>query len=286
MSAAPLVRPTTETVDNITAPLPRDTLSRIGLDKRSEPQLGPSVHADVAAGWDTILRQGLDAEIRRTLVDKYPAIANCPGAGAPKINLQVRGAVTEASLRRDERLVQKQVQVSACLTAIGSILSIALVRPDQEENRQLQELAGDAGRLLSDLYFSESETRKILLGTGLNSKFKNAIGEAPTDEWLFGIDLEERLKTVKSLERSTLELKPEKAYKPSTQQALNSKRPSTFKPPARRLPRVNGQTNWQPRNTTTNQQRTYNAQQTSRPKYQPRQPRSDNKRHHNPSNRR
>lgn len=49
--------------------------------------------------------------------------------------------------------------------------------------------------------------RKILVGANINAKYKTAIADVAPDEWLLGADLGERLKTVKSLERSAQDLK-------------------------------------------------------------------------------
>lgn len=228
--------------------LPEDILSLLGEPKKCGLKLGDPVHIDIAARWDGILKQGLDTETKNALISKYPPVANCSSMQAPKINPEVKGAATEAALRRDDRLVEKQNQITACLSAVGKILTSLLEKSGQGvEDRHLIELAGDTGRLLADMHFSESESRRILVGASLNKKFKGAMGDAPPDEWLFGSDLGERLKTAKSLERSTLELKGEKLPTLSTKPKgnLNFKRPSNNKVPQKRFLRMDGQNHTQ-----------------------------------------
>ncbi|KAJ8929757.1 hypothetical protein NQ314_017528, partial [Rhamnusium bicolor] len=163
--------------------LPEDILSLLGETKRDGPKLSDPVHVDIAARWETILKQGLGAKTKNTLIKKYPPAANCPSMQAPRINLEVKGAATEAALRRDDWLVDKQNQIAACLSAIGKMLTHCLERSSQGvEDHHLIELAGDTGRLLADMHFSESESRRILIGASLNEKFKEALGDVPPDE--------------------------------------------------------------------------------------------------------
>lgn len=149
-------------------------------------------------------------------------MANCLGVRPPKINPELKASASEAALKRDARLASKQAQVGACLSAVGKSLSLLLERDNDEENHQLIEVISDTGRLLSDIHFSESTSRRILLSSNLNKKFKDAVEDAPIDDFLFGTNLEDRLKAAKSLERSGLEL----ARTPvPTKKPLNFKRP-------------------------------------------------------------
>lgn len=50
-------------------------------------------------------------------------------------------------------------------------------------------------------------TRKTLILTNLNASMKDTLNATLTNEWLFGNQLEDNLKTAKSLEKSSKELK-------------------------------------------------------------------------------
>lgn len=206
------------TDDQPHVPLPDTSLSLLG-GPSTEIATGEPIHKDVAARWNFIIKEGLASDRKKPLLLKYPSICNV--LCAPKLNLEVRGAISEVALRRDDRLSDKQNQISACIAAVGSILSSLLA--DSPQNNQLIEIASDAGRLLADLQFSESQSRRILVSSGLNKKFQSTIDASTTDEWLFGTDLGERLKSAKVLERSAAELKNKT---PTQTKSLNLRCPS------------------------------------------------------------
>lgn len=192
------------------------------------------IHKDLIARWESILQRGLEKESRASLLVKYPPASNCVLAEAAKINPEIRSSTLESAITRDARLISLQTQIGACLSITGKALTLLLNKEGQVETveRQLIELLSDAGRLLADVHHSESISRRKLLGFGLNKKFKTTLEEAPLGEWLFGENLEVRLKTAKALERSSSELKASTSRPPAKQpikkvlKPLNSYRPS------------------------------------------------------------
>lgn len=88
----------------------------------------------------------------------------------------------------------------------------------------------DAGRLLSDIHHSETVSRRELVTMNLNKDWKDTLSESPMDEWLFGTDLEERLKTAKSLQATSKQLKPTRTplKKANFTKPLNSRSPSKY----------------------------------------------------------
>lgn len=228
-----------EVIITETPALPSEILGLLG-EPAPEPSIGDVVHHEVAARWEKILTKGLDSETKKSLISNYPPLANCSAATPPKLNLEVRNAITETALHRDERLAVKQTQMSACLSALGKILNLSLESPDiQESKHALLQAVGDAARLTSDLFFEESQSRRILLGSHLNSKCKSVVNETPTDEWLFGANLGDRLKNAKSMEKSALDLKKALPAQ-KNQPPKNFKRPSSFARTPRAVPRTDG----------------------------------------------
>lgn len=80
------------------------------------------------------------------------------------------------------------------------------------------ELINDALRLLGDVYHSNSITRRALLLMNVKMEWKEILNQVPMSEFLFGDDLEDKLKAAKILEKSSQDLKITKSKKP-----LNSK---------------------------------------------------------------
>ncbi|KAK2579457.1 hypothetical protein KPH14_012897 [Odynerus spinipes] len=60
---------------------------------------------------------------------------------------------------------------------------------------------------------------------------KNTLSNTSVDEWLFGVDLEEKIKSAKNLERTTKDLKS--TAKPLQQR--NQKNPKNLKGPPRQM---------------------------------------------------
>ena len=66
----------------------------------------------------------------------------------------------------------------------------------------------DVSRILRDLQHDETLTRRLILTAVLNPALKETLNATRAGEWLFGDDLVERLKTAKSLDKSSRDLKP------------------------------------------------------------------------------
>lgn len=113
----------------------------------------------------------------------------------------------------------------AGLTAIGSVIS-DLLKQEGGGNKEIIEKLSDAGRLLSDLHYTENACRKELILLNLNKELKDTLSEAPSDEWLFGENLDEVLKNARSLQLSSKQLKAAKPVpKKLSKHDLNFRRP-------------------------------------------------------------
>lgn len=62
--------------------------------------------------------------------------------------------------------------------------------------------------MLADLQHDESEIRRSLILTNINATVKETLKETVVDEWLFGKQLEDKVKAAKTLETSSESLKP------------------------------------------------------------------------------
>lgn len=62
---------------------------------------GENIHNDLAIRWEMVLKMGLNAEQRVSLIKKYPSINNCKMVEAPKLNSQVTASLNEVCRRRD-----------------------------------------------------------------------------------------------------------------------------------------------------------------------------------------
>nr|CAH7717094.1 unnamed protein product [Callosobruchus chinensis] len=113
---------------------------------------------------------------------------------APKLNAIVRQAINDSVVKRDERLTYKQTQIGVALSAIGSVISELLEKQEAD----------------------------------LNKEWRDTLSQSISDEWLFGEDLEERIKQAKTIQQSSDQLKSTKRAPrkvPNARSSLNPKSP-------------------------------------------------------------
>lgn len=95
-------------------------------------------------------------EDKKELLEKYVPVSNFPLINPPKMSPEVKLFVPESAIKRDARLSNIQVQVGACMAAVGHALTIL---PDEKgaiSNLKIIELLGDSSRLLADLHYTDS----------------------------------------------------------------------------------------------------------------------------------
>lgn len=210
-----------------------DILSLLGAEVSTDITYGAPIHQDVGDRWLHIIKMGLDGEGNVELIKKYPAPENAKNFGAPKLNPLVKHAALNLVIKRDERLASQQTQISASLSAISKAMTILLNKEGGEDSqnsnsKDVIEQLSDAGRLLADIHHTFSMSRRDLVSLNLNKDLKDPLMESPIDEWLFGEDLNERLKTAKDLQVSSKQLL---TAKQPTKRASTSKEILNWKGP-------------------------------------------------------
>lgn len=113
----------------------------------------------------------------------------------------------EPLINKDKRLIEKQRKVCVYLSALESVLSDLLKRNTPEATKLVATLS-DTARILVDLQRDESITRRLIITANINPSLKETLNATVMDEWLFGKDLDDSLKTAKVIERASEELKP------------------------------------------------------------------------------
>lgn len=163
----------------------------------------------------------MDPEKRLGLLNKYPCPENGLVLCALQLNPVVKEAITEAVQTRDHRLSNLQAQIGSSLSAIGLVIT-DLLKEEGGANKQHIEKLSDAGRLLSDIHNMETISRRNLVCINLHKDLKETLLDSPIYEWLFGENLDERVKTAKSLQVSSQQLKNPKPFnkKPGTSKRL------------------------------------------------------------------
>ncbi|CAG9759856.1 unnamed protein product [Ceutorhynchus assimilis] len=188
-------------------PVSEDILALLGEVTNSNSVFGPPVHTDLKSRWENIIENGLSADTKKSLIEKYPPPENFQVLSPPILNQEIVNAINSSVQKRDERLTLLQKQMDAVLAAIGTAITNLL----QEEGGgkiQYLELLSDAGRLMADLHYSETKARRELIQLNLDSQIKETLSAAPATTHLFGDKLDDRVTAAKNLKKFSQVLKP------------------------------------------------------------------------------
>lgn len=201
-----------------------EVISLLGPNVAQPVNKGPKIQQDLAERWMSILKQGISQEERNCLISEYPIPANCPQLNPPKLNEVVASAFSDSATRRDLRLALLQTQVGAAVSALGLVLTDLLKQNVGGVNNVAIKRLSDSGRLLVDLFHCESNSRRELATMVLNKDLKDTLEKTTVTGWLFGDDLEEKIKASKNMQKSGQDLKPVKSSSTKVFRNLNFKR--------------------------------------------------------------
>ena len=99
----------------------------------------------------------------------------------------------------------EQDQLGKAISAIGGSL-MELLRGDKTaklDEKMLMTALSDAGRILTDLHYRKSVTRRAFTTPGISPVVKTIADGSPVGALLFGEDVSDRVKTAKAMETST-----------------------------------------------------------------------------------
>ena len=202
----------------------------------------------------------------------YPPPGNLLRVKSPKLNAEINLMLSESMRKRDERLVKTQIQLAAAITALGRSISIQL--DEQEPDTKILTCTTDAAKLLNDAFYNQVKLRRSLILPFVDQSLKQTLEESPFDEWLFGSELSERIRSVKTMQQTSSGLKPTPVKK-----HLN------FKSLPRATTSQKTVQGYQGRHTTSSQNRNYQQRpaykttyRSSKPSSQSRSYRSNNRR--------
>ncbi|XP_053613721.1 uncharacterized protein LOC128678707 [Plodia interpunctella] len=184
-----------------------DILSLLGDAPKAEVSFGKPLHKDVASRWQEILAKGLSTEVKAKLMEEYYIPSNCDLLTAPLLNPEAKAALTTAITKRDSSIREKQKQLGIAISALGQAVEDVI---SNESTKKILKPISDACRLLCDIHFAETKTRRNLISYCTNTKLKETVLESTRDKFLFGENLAEKLKSAKSIQQSGESLKIKK----------------------------------------------------------------------------
>ncbi|XP_028175451.1 uncharacterized protein LOC114363820 [Ostrinia furnacalis] len=212
-------------------------LDILGEDPTVPKVMGKEILSALAVRLEHIATSGLTSELRKDLLNKYAVPTNCPLIGAPTLNPEVKAAITESVLKRDQSIESKQKQLAIAISCVTEAIS-PLMSNDNNNPSQLQ-LLMDAVRMLCDIQYKHTSIRRGLLLNNLKKDLKDQIQGTKVDSFLFGHNFADNLKTAKAITKSGAELKPNV---PKT--VPQTKKPGPSGPPKKTFPSTSQHLNW------------------------------------------
>ncbi|KAJ8737409.1 hypothetical protein PYW08_000004 [Mythimna loreyi] len=188
-----------------------EVLQALGDLMPEKPKFGPALNDDLARIWNTILKNGLQKEHKQKLEKNVPE--NCSLLQAPLLNPEIVATVSDTIINRDKKIETEQNQLGLGLTILGDTLSM-LINNDNIDRLKLISQLSDAGRVLTDLHSMQTKTRKNLIFPVLDKKFLEIVKDVDRDEYLYGNNLTEKIKVLKTHQRTGHSIK--KPATPST----------------------------------------------------------------------
>lgn len=199
-------------IDALTTPtcveeLDPDMLDILGVDPTITKKFSTDINKDLASRFLHIVTLGLDKENRKQLMDKYLVPANCSHIGAPILNAEIKAALPDTVIRRDKAIEARQKGIAAAISCLGQTISTLL--SDKSKNHELLKQLMDSSRIMCDIQYSESVSRRNFALYSLKKDMKEQLATTKIDNFLFGENLAETLRTAKAVTKSSTDLKME-----------------------------------------------------------------------------
>ncbi|CAB0039194.1 unnamed protein product [Trichogramma brassicae] len=204
-------------------PLRDDIVCVLGSRLKENREFSPPIHSHFVSIWKDILQLGLPKEAKHDIFKKYPIPSNCEFFDPPQINKEIELSVNEMCKTRDKRIAEKQDRLVAMIASLSKALS-RLLSKDMEDKEVIEiiEAVSDATRLAIDNLHEETAIRRSLILSHINPAWKDTLLTTEANEFLFGKDLAEVLKTAKSVGQEFKSL----SKKSSENSSKNFKTPS------------------------------------------------------------
>lgn len=192
--------------DDATVNLDPDILNLLGEDPTNKKTHGIILHKDIAPRWAHILTNGLAKDTQADLVKQYSPPENCASMSAPKLNPEIKAALSDLNVKQDQYSQGKQNQLGSGLAALGQVLNWALRSKNIVPPDTIKALS-DAGRLICDSHYRESLSRRYAVSNALNRNIRDTVKNTKIDENLFGSNLSDHIKSSKAITKTASEMK-------------------------------------------------------------------------------
>ncbi|XP_063891396.1 uncharacterized protein LOC135117020 [Helicoverpa armigera] len=185
--------PSTEVLD--------DTIIKaLGQTLSSEKEYGPDIHLELKKRVEGIIINGLKQETKDELVKKYLVPSNLKLLDAPKLNKELEGLLNDAMKARDKRVQDRQQQIGIATAAL--LCATDKLIKGEVDKISLISTISDVTRLLTDLHYQDTITRKKLVIPSLDQNVGKTVENQERDEFLFGEKFNENVKSATAIKKS------------------------------------------------------------------------------------
>lgn len=195
-------------------PLTDNFKALLGEDPTKSKARKMQIHSQLRSRWQHYALNGLSKEERDEALQKYEIPEDLE---APLLNEQIQTRISDRLVRKDGYRLEIQKSTSAAMTALGAALTM-MDTPEEDgfEDDDILECLIDAGKLLADMQFKQSESRKMGIMPRLSKPFQEILKKSKSDKFLFGKDLSAKIKDLKDSDKLFKDISKEKPKQPST----------------------------------------------------------------------
>ncbi|CAG5109261.1 Protein of unknown function, partial [Cotesia congregata] len=194
----------------------------LGEDPSEKKGLRLELHPKIKNRLKFWAEKGLSSEDRDKLLTKYK---RSEGFEAPKINLPIESNLSVSAKKRDTFRVLTQNSIGSALMAIVSVASTLITETEALDLDDAFEKLFEAKKILADAFHQQSLSRKATITPSFDKMTKEILEKANADEFLFGKDLVENIKSVKAADKVVSVAKTPAQASNNQGKYLNSSRP-------------------------------------------------------------
>ncbi|XP_015126959.1 uncharacterized protein LOC107048333 [Diachasma alloeum] len=245
-------------LENEASSLDPEVLEVLGADPSKSQELEVSLEGELEARWTFWLTKPLEKEVLDKLMNSYPRSSTKCQFEAPKLNPEILAISTDALIERDKKFCASQNLTGSALVALGTAISDLLQNEEVDKLDLLQKLC-DAGKLMTQIHRGFSSTRRAFISPSLNKQVRDVLEATSPDHQLYGSNLSEKVKEVKTLSKLSQDLKVTPAL--PKKNSLNPKGP----PVKFRRPQAGTRPRGNPRGSNSYPSNSYNRKPPARP---------------------
>lgn len=108
----------------------------MGSDPKASEKLDPPLHAELVNRWETYVKQGIDKDKLKKIIDNYSIPENCTQLAAPQLNPEIQNNLADSENKSDTYIAKIQMQIASSLSGFSQPLS-TFVNEEQEKNKEL-----------------------------------------------------------------------------------------------------------------------------------------------------